>query len=295
MGRIGRRMHVTAREHGLQSDLSMARARRLLPLAPILVLAGCSVAPLEEACAWMPPDRVHTGERIVATWNVHHAVGLDGLEDVGRMAQVLCALDADVVGLQEVDPAHLDQLAALAGYDHRVYGDHGVAALSRWPIHDDRLTRLGHAPGDWHERVALSFRTGACRLAVTHLAVTPHGRAAQAHRLVEHVLGQAPPGDECVLLLGDLNGEPWDPELRPLHAAGWHSIPTGPTFPADAPMTHIDHIWASPDVHHQDVAVVQTLFSDHRPVVSTVQQGSPMLARTPAQERHTAERHTSGR
>lgn len=280
MGRIVRTMYVTAREHGLQSDRSMARALRLLPLAPILVLAGCSVAPLEEVCPRMPPGRGHAGERIVATWNVHHAVGIDGLEDVERMAQVLCALDADVVGLQEVDPAHVDQLAALAGYDHRVYGDHGVAALSRWPIHDSRLTRLGHAPGDWHERVALSFGTGACRLTITHLAVTPHGRAAQVHRLVEHVLGQASPGDGCVLLLGDLNGEPWDPELRPLHAAAWRPVPAGPTFPADAPRTHIDHLWASPDVRHQDVTVVHTQASDHRPVVTTLQQEPPVLART---------------
>ncbi|HEM46624.1 MAG TPA: endonuclease, partial [Alphaproteobacteria bacterium] len=39
---------------------------------------------------------------VVATYNIHRAIGADGLADPGRVAAVLREIDADVVALQEV-------------------------------------------------------------------------------------------------------------------------------------------------------------------------------------------------
>src|SRR5688500_8746717 len=39
----------------------------------------------------------------VMTYNIHHAEGLDGKLDVPRIAEVIAAQKADIVGLQEID------------------------------------------------------------------------------------------------------------------------------------------------------------------------------------------------
>ena len=39
----------------------------------------------------------------VASFNIHHGVGLDGKLDLDRIAEVVRSTGAEVVGLQEVD------------------------------------------------------------------------------------------------------------------------------------------------------------------------------------------------
>ena len=39
----------------------------------------------------------------LATWNIHMAVGRDGKRDLQRTAQVILQMQAEVIGLQEVD------------------------------------------------------------------------------------------------------------------------------------------------------------------------------------------------
>ena len=39
----------------------------------------------------------------VVSYNIHRCVGMDGRQDPGRVAEVIRELDADIVGLQEVD------------------------------------------------------------------------------------------------------------------------------------------------------------------------------------------------
>jgi endonuclease/exonuclease/phosphatase family metal-dependent hydrolase len=52
---------------------------------------------------------------IVASYNVHGGVGLDGQEDVERIGTVIRELGADVIGLQEVGATQLSRLASLMG------------------------------------------------------------------------------------------------------------------------------------------------------------------------------------
>src|SRR5580692_3119467 len=44
-----------------------------------------------------------SGAITVATYNIHRCVGLDRIRDPARIANVIGELDADVIGLQEVD------------------------------------------------------------------------------------------------------------------------------------------------------------------------------------------------
>ena len=52
----------------------------------------------------------------LATYNIHSGIGRDRRRDLGRIAQVIGELAADVVALQEVDSQHdtLDTLAFLS-------------------------------------------------------------------------------------------------------------------------------------------------------------------------------------
>lgn len=47
-------------------------------------------------------DARSVGIRVVS-WNIHTGIGTDGQLDLSRTADTLAALDADVIGLQEVD------------------------------------------------------------------------------------------------------------------------------------------------------------------------------------------------
>lgn len=112
------------------------------------------------------------GARVVdvMTFNIHHAQGTDGVLDLQRIADVIEASGADVVGLQEVDRHYsarsgwVDQPAALAqllGW-HSAYGanldspppagqtersQYGTAVLSRYPIVASENTHLHNADG----------------------------------------------------------------------------------------------------------------------------------------------------
>ena len=54
----------------------------------------------------------------VASYNVHGCLGRDGRRDVARIVRILREIDADVIGLQEVESRHgrsdVDQAEKLA-------------------------------------------------------------------------------------------------------------------------------------------------------------------------------------
>ena len=76
------------------------------------------------ACQSTSPDLAPATLRVM-TWNIRHGEGLDGRVDLERIAAVIRASGADLVGLQEVDrgvrrtggvdmPAELARLTGLA-------------------------------------------------------------------------------------------------------------------------------------------------------------------------------------
>src|SRR5215470_14634824 len=77
----------------------------------------------------------------VATYNIHRAEGLDRCVDVGRIADVLGEIDADLVGIQEVFLPQAETLAdrldaQLVMGPTKLAGrlPYGNAVLSRLPI-----------------------------------------------------------------------------------------------------------------------------------------------------------------
>jgi phospholipase D1/2 len=230
----------------------------------------------------------------VASYNIHRCMGTDGAHSCQRVAEVIQALDADVVALQEVEfpPAGRgadDQLAGLAVAtgllavpDPRVPrpGCHyRNALLTRLPVLALRRLELG--VGRLPPRSALDVDLDAgggsvLRVVATHLGLWHRERRRQVARLLDAL---ASPLRHGLVLLGDMNE--WLPQsrsLRHLHARLGRA-PAVPTYPARRPLFALDRIWSSPghmlrDLQRYDTPLAR-LASDHLPVTAHIRLPAP--------------------
>src|SRR6476620_7582266 len=202
---------------------------------------------------------VTTKALVVATWNIHGAVGADGRYAPARIVDVLCEIGADIVALQEVasaqahenflrDLEHATGYGIVAGLLRQRHGsDFGNAVLSRYPVASVR--RLDLAVGAHEPRGALDvcIDVGSAvplRVIATHLGLRPGERREQVRRIVAAVERDSP---HPTLLMGDLNEwYLWGRPLRWLHSH-FRETPAAPaTFPARRPVFALDRIWVSP-------------------------------------------------
>jgi len=222
---------------------------------------------------------------VVATWNIHGAVGTDGRYAPERVVAVLREIGADIVALQEVASAQahenfLRDLERATGYGivagllrQRHGSDFGNAVLSRYPVASVRhldLTIGSHEPRGALDVCIDVGLTVALRVIATHLGLRPGERREQVRRIVAAVERDSP---HPTLLMGDLNEwYLWGRPLRWLHAH-FRETPAAPrTFPARRPLFALDRIWVSPtgsvrrlDRHDTPLACVA---SDHLPLVA---------------------------
>lgn len=241
-----------------------------------------------------------------ATYNLHGCVGVDGRCAPDRVGAVIGELDADVVGLQEVDdrrPQHngfrqfeflqaASGLTAVAGPNVRDHqGDYGNALLTRLPVaavrHIDLSLRGRERRGAID--VDLVSPHGALRVVVTHFGLGLRERRAQVGMLLD-ALGHAPHAEhhrEATLLLGDLNE--WMPGGGArLHALGrrFAAHYTGRSWPAFLPLLRLERIYAHPRPAQVKIRVHASRLarraSDHLPlVVDLVWPGSCTHAPAP--------------
>ncbi|MFD2081592.1 Metal-dependent hydrolase, endonuclease/exonuclease/phosphatase family [Actinopolymorpha cephalotaxi] len=282
--------------------------RSVLVGAGLAAVAGIGVAPDAMAATFTTPadpnvaSAASTVRLRAATYNIHAGLGQDNVFDLDldRTAAAIRALDADLIGLQEVDvhwgtrSGFVDEAHALAerldmhvffapiydldpatpGAERRQYG---VAVLSRYPIlaaenHD--LTRLSTqdpnpvpAPAPGFPEVTVNVRGVRVHFYTTHLDYRsdPSVRAAQVKDMLAILAADSGPK----ILVGDFNAEPGAVELAPLWDHLTDAAPGGDdTYPADVPDKRIDLITVSPEVAVRRVRTVATLASDHRPVVA---------------------------
>jgi len=224
----------------------------------------------------------------VVTWNIHACVGSDGQFDVTRVASVLSSLDADIIGLQEVDwrsPKHdgREMLAYLADelgmyavegpnlHDHR--GRYGNGLLTRFDVLEEKQHSLAHVGREPRGAIEVEIDSGKgiIRTLVTHLGLQYRERRIQ----VEKLRGLVANGrrTDAILLLGDMNE--WI--SRRLMARAFTPEPfarmiAGRTFPSRFPVFPLDCIFAWPAPSVLESSVVRTrearLASDHLPLVA---------------------------
>ncbi|MFF0114515.1 endonuclease/exonuclease/phosphatase family protein [Streptomyces prasinus] len=236
----------------------------------------------------------------VATYNIHAGAGEDGVFDLDRTARALRDLNADVIGLQEVDvhwgdrSDFVDEARALAGkLDMRVFfapiydldpaaegaerRRYGVAVLSRHPVigaENHEITRLSTrtsdpvpAPMPGFAEVTIEVGGAHVHVYSTHLdhRADPSVREAQVADMLDVLAADRGPK----ILVGDFNAEAAAPELASLWQRLRDADPDGGgTYPAADPVKRIDLVAVSSGITVTGAEAVATEASDHRPVVT---------------------------
>ena len=227
----------------------------------------------------------------IASWNLCSCRGTDGRLDPARVATVLESIDADMIGLQEVDWRHppfegRDQLAYLATRlgmhpvagpnlrDHR--GDYGNGLLTRFVPESTEQVDLSFGRREPRGAIDAVFRCHgfSLRVIVTHLGL---GRAEHARQvaLLRQRIREAPSCD-AVVLAGDLN------EWRPKRFDSWGLVPEPfpaatrvRTYPSRFPILALDRILAFPEPVRFGARAVATplarVASDHLPIVADLE------------------------
>lgn len=224
-----------------------------------------------------------------ASYNIHQCVGTDGRRDPGRIARVILELEAQVIGLQEVnsrsggnrEEAQMDYLAQRTGLKAvagptiwRGDSHYGNVLLTSYPIAGIRLVDLsvvGREPRGAIEAM-LEIQGGAVRVIVTHLGLTASERRNQVKRLKHLLRGER---EQPLIFLADTNA--WFPLSRTTRVLQrcFGKTPAKPTFPSWFPLLSLDRIWVRPrraldgvGVHKSPLAKIA---SDHLPLKVTVE------------------------
>ncbi|WP_326750857.1 endonuclease/exonuclease/phosphatase family protein [Streptomyces hirsutus] len=274
--------------------------RGVAATAALAAVLFAAAAPATAAGAGVPGADAPSVPLRVATYNIHAGAGEDGVFDLDRTARALRDLDADVVGLQEVDvhwgdrSDFVDEARALAGklgmrvffapiYDLDPAAEggerrqYGVAVLSRYPVteaENHEITRLSTqtpdpvpAPMPGFAEVTVNVRGAQVHVYSTHLdhRADPSVREAQVADMLDVLAADRGPK----ILVGDFNAEATAPELASLWQRLRDAAPGGGgTYPAVDPVKRIDLVAVSPDITVAGAEAVATEASDHRPVVT---------------------------
>lgn len=259
----------------------LSRAALVVILALVLFCSAGSATPAKKTLR-------------VMTYNIHVGVGMDKKLDLQRVADVINREQPDLVGLQEVDRGvrrteGKDEIAELAAMTRMAFafapnldyqgGKYGVAILSRWPI-KDTVHRMFENKREAERRGMLKVEVDVegrlVNFVTTHLDYQfEDGRLFETEQLLKFLLSVKGP----LIVVADLNDTPGGSAykaMRILFDDAWitsRAKGDGFSYPADKPVKRIDHIFyrSGEGMRAKKAWVVETLASDHIPVVATIE------------------------
>jgi len=231
----------------------------------------------------------------IATYNIHRCRGLDGRTRPHRIAEVLRAVNGDIVAIQEVlgagprGTSHIEEIGAALGMGwvlaparHLRGHQFGNAVLSRFPIRQHLEHDLSWKTCEPRclQRVDVGVDSHVLHIYNVHLGTAILERRHQAQRLATIVGDRHVAGPK--LVLGDFNE--WMRGLvTRLLSAKLKSIDLRDymrrwrTYPGLFPILHLDHIYYAGRVEIVHIEVPRTrlalVASDHLPLVADVRVG----------------------
>lgn len=225
----------------------------------------------------------------IASYNIQHGKGMDGILNLNRTSQLLSQIDADLVFLQEVDmfrtSSHLVrqvQRLALGLGMHWIYGpvraypigSYGNAILSRFPIKE----KGNHLLQDTIDprrclQAEISLAGKPLALFDTHLGLKQAVRLQQVQDVILPLLLSVP---GPAILAGDFNATVNRPETSLLaeHLNDTFSKNSGPltnTFSAINPTARIDYIFTNQYCMAANYFIMASTASDHLPIIAEIE------------------------
>ena len=229
---------------------------------------------------------LHCGRAVrIVTFNIQHARTPAGSVDTDALAAYCAGLEADVLGLQEVDvglrrSGRVDQATAVAratgmsavfGAARRVglWGRYGNVLLVRGHMREPETLALPRT-GRHEQRAAVlaTVEIGGRRLSVAaaHLSVDRSEAATQLEAVVSALRARPAPR----VLLGDLNLRP-ERAVPALERSGLVvAMTAAATYPAHAPFLRIDHVAVDGLAMGRVAALDAGPVSDHRALLVEV-------------------------
>jgi endonuclease/exonuclease/phosphatase family metal-dependent hydrolase len=250
------------------------------------------------------PNRIR-----ILTYNIHKCQGLDGRVLPARIVEVLRAIDADVIALQEVLSVHghpeKDQaqfIAAALGFhsclgeNRRLQGGaYGNLLLSRYPLHASQNHDISAQGREERGCLRADIELAGTTLHVfnVHLGTSFFERRHQARKLVspEILHNRKLLGPRVVL--GDFNE--WTRGLvSRLLATHFESanirahLRRSRTYPGVLPFLHLDHIYFDPALQLERLTIhrdrTTLIASDHLPLVADFRLNTFLTSRKARRE-----------
>lgn len=223
----------------------------------------------------------------VATYNVHRCIGRDGVQDETRCFRVIEELDADIIGLQEVDGnlqagtrQELLEQAKVGGYSvehgvtlRRSDAEFGNALLSRIQGVQFQLHDISVPGGEPRGVISASLVASGhpVRILVTHFGRRFQERRIQARRVASLVGGAC---TSTTVLMGDFNE--WRPFAFSIRIFRdiFGNVPAPRSFPSGRALLSLDRIWVFPSGALRRIEAHRSVLargaSDHLPVVARI-------------------------
>lgn len=225
---------------------------------------------------------------LVATYNIRGGRGIDGVQSLSRVADVIRASGAEVVCLQEVErrlpqsrfadqPKQLgEQLGVISVFQRNLRigpGAFGNLILSRYPVLEAKSFSLTSQREQRGLLMALiDAPDGPISVFCTHWGLSSAERVQQAIEAADIVKTAPHP----VIFCGDLNETSEKPAVTTLlSASGLHDLSleagqTALTYPSDTPTARIDYVLGCSNLHAVVSEVIDSPASDHRAVIVDV-------------------------
>ena len=233
----------------------------------------------------MAPDSL-ARPLVVASYNIHRGVGLDGRRNLDRIAAVIEELDADIVGLQEIIRGAGTPQADQAGYLARRLGmelvmgvtrelgagSYGNAVLTRLPIVASATRDLSHGRRERRGAVRVDLSANGLLVHVfnCHFGLAFRERRRQLELLAAFMgLSEGLAGPR--VLVGDFNEWHLGPVTRGLRREFASPARRRRTHPAAFPVFALDRIYWDAELEgdlHAHRSRLAKVASDHLPLVA---------------------------
>jgi endonuclease/exonuclease/phosphatase family metal-dependent hydrolase len=230
---------------------------------------------------------------LVASYNVHKCVGVDGRFDPGRIAQVIREIGADIIALQEADTRFGERrgLLDLAWMERetglypvpvsgaaRAHGWHGnVVFFREGVVRDVHQVKLPGLEPRGALMAELDLAGGnTFRVIAAHLGLLNRSRQQQARMILDILRARE---EYPTVLMGDLNEWRLGDRSSLNTLATVFGLPSAvPSFPSRLPVLALDRIMANrPDlidrVETHDTPLSRRA-SDHLPIKAVVKIGA---------------------